>query len=296
MNTTKAQIIIETLRKYSEETKQVAHDLEKYDYRDEAAHWYDEYDPSLIEAAHPTLRDLHNRLAKYITTNPYSNDNISRDEHLSKTNLESVINYLQVSRDTLLAVKVGSIAIEPMQAVADAFKTLNLLTEYRRFNNICEFAHGIRQWYRASKNNHGTTIVINTQFNYDEATPAELAADAGYKMFARLFKPSCNYTTAQKRNLYNSLKQLYTSDIDAKEADKTVMAVILLFRQDKQYKAPFSANKIGKCKEIAMASLSRNCKTIKSYSESSLTDDPRLGQDHVKRAESLIKHALENTK
>lgn len=64
MNTTKAQIIIETLRKYSEETKQVAHDLEKYDYRDEAAHWYDEYDPSLIEAAHPTLRDLHNRFAK----------------------------------------------------------------------------------------------------------------------------------------------------------------------------------------------------------------------------------------
>ena len=179
---------------------------------------------------------------------------------------------------------------------ADAFRDLNLLTESRRLQNIYTFAYGIRDWHHKSRFNPGTPIEIIQNLNYDQATPAELAADQGYKTFAGLFKPSCNYTTPQKRALYNALKSLYDT-LPQKDADKTVMAVILLFRKAKsKYHQPFITTKIGICKEKAMAAFGRGTSNIKSYSDSSLENAPRLGQDHVKRAEDIISNALETTR
>ena len=182
-----------------------------------------------------------------------------------------------------------------MKAVADAFHEFNLLTESRRLHNIYTFAYGIRDWHHKSRFNPGTPIGIIQNLNYDQATPAELAADQGYKTFAGLFKPSCNYTTSQKRALYNALKSLYDT-LPPKDADKTVMAVILLFRKAKcKYHQPFITEKIGVCKEKAMAAFNRGTSNIKSYSDFSLENAPRLGADHVKRAENITSKALETT-
>ena len=298
MNATTAKQIIDTLRDYAEEAKNAAYTLERYDYREEAREWRNDSQPALLEAVHPTLRNISDRLTKFIANIPYKIDNLDKSLLLSEANIRAVANYLQCTRDTTLAAQVNTIEIEPMKAVADKFKALNLVSEHRRFNNIYEFAHGIRQWHRASKHNPCTQIQITLCLNYDEATPAEIAQDAGYKIFSDLFKPSCNYTSYQKRQLYNNLKKLYgkTSEIDEKTADKTVMAVILLFRHDRKYKTPFNATKIGYCKEKAFTSLSRTIQNAKSYSDNSLESAPKLGEDHVKRAESIIKASLENTK
>ena len=136
--------------------------------------------------------------------------------------------------------------------------------------------------------------MLKLEINYDEASPADLAADEGYRTFASLFKPSCNYSTKQKRALYNALKALYSTE-DPKTADRIVMAVILIFRKPKtSHRQPFGTKNITKCKETAMAAFDRDCKVIRSYTENSLTDAPKLADTHVKRAESIIAAALDS--
>lgn len=291
-----AQHIIETLKDYSAIAAGVLDYLEKYDYRDDASNWHTDTNPPLIEAEHPTLRDLYYRLARLIGPLPFREDNIPTESHLSKANIEAFANYLNCTQDKQCAAKCTRIPIEPMKSVADAFRDLNLLTESRRLQNIYIFAYGIRNWHQKTKSNPGTPINIIQNLNYEQATPAELAADQGYKTFADLFKPSCNYTTPQKRAIYTALKSLYVT-LSPKIADKTVMAVILLFRKAKsKYHQPFITVKIGVCKEKAMAAFGRDTKAIKSYTENSLTGNPQIGQDHVKRAESIISKALETTR
>lgn len=296
MQRQQAQHIIETLKDYSTIAADVLEYLEKYDYRDDSSNWHTDTNPPLIEAEHPTLRDLYYRLARLIGPLPFREDNLSSENHLSKANIEAFANYLNFTQDKQCAAKCTRIPIEPMKAVAEAFHDLNLLTESRRLQNIYTFAYGIRNWHQKTKSNPGTPIEITQNLNYDQATPAEIAADQGYKTFADLFKPSCNYTTPQKRALYNALKSLYVT-LSPKDADKTVMAVILLFRKAKsKYHQPFITEKIGVCKEKAMASFGRDTSNIKSYSDFSLENAPRLGADHVKRAETIISKALETTR
>lgn len=296
MQRQQAQHIIETLKDYSTIAAEVLEHLEKYDYRNDASDWYTDINPPLMEAAHPTLRDLYYRLARLMGPLPFREDNIPSENHLSKTNIEAFANYLNFTRDKQCAAKCTRIPIEPIKSVADAFHDLNLLTESRRLQNIYTFAYGIRNWYQKTRYNPGTPIEIIQNLNYDQATPTEIAADQGYKTFADLFKPSCNYTTPQKRAIYTALKSLYVT-LSPKVADKTVMAVILLFRKAKsKYHQPFITVKIGVCKEKAMAAFGRDTKAIKSYTENSLTGNPQIGQDHVKRAESIISKALETTR
>lgn len=296
MQRQQAQHIIETLKDYSTIAADVLEYLEKYDYRDDASNWHTDTNPPLIEAEHPTLRDLYYRLARLIGPLPFREDNIQSESHLSKANIEAFANYLNCTQDKQCAAKCTRIPIEPMKSVADAFHEFNLLTESRRLQNIYTFAYGIRDWHHKSRFNPGTPIGIIQNLNYDQATPAEIAADQDYKTFAGLFKPSCNYTTPQKRALYNALKSLYIT-LSPKDADKTVMAVILLFRKSKsKYHQPFITTRIGICKEKAMASFGRDTKAIRSYTENSLTIAPLLGADHVKRAENIISKALETTR
>ena len=295
MQKQQARHIIETLKDYSTIASDVLEYLEKYDYRNDASNWLTDNNPPLIEAEHPTLRDLYYRLARLIGPLPFREDNLPLENHLSKANIEAFTNYLNCTQDKQCAAKCTRIPIEPMKAVADAFHEFNLLTESRRLHNIYTFAYGIRDWHHKSRFNPGTPIGIIQNLNYDQATPAELAADQGYKTFAGLFKPSCNYTTSQKRALYNALKSLYDT-LPPKDADKTVMAVILLFRKAKcKYHQPFITEKIGVCKEKAMAAFNRGTSNIKSYSDFSLENAPRLGADHVKRAENITSKALETT-
>lgn len=247
-----------------------------------------------MEATHPTLRDLYNRLLRFITTIPYRENNLEKDAQLSHPYIEAFINYLEVSQDRLAAAAINNIPIEPILGVADEFKKLNLLSQARTLENIYRFALGIRKWYRSSFSNPGTPIEIKLELNYDEVTPQEQAADNGYTTFARLFKSSCNYTTRQKRALYDALKELYTT-IGPANADKTVMAVILIFRKPKtKYRQPFGTIAITKCKEIAMEAFGRDAKAIKSYTENSLDNQPQIGQAHRNRAESIIAKALES--
>jgi len=288
--------ILETLAAYSEAADEVVFNLQKYDYRKEALDWEHSSQPTLMEVSHPTLSDLRNRLVKYISVLTHRDDNLEHDQLLSKENIKAVLNYLEVSQDRMTGAKFNRINIEPLLEAANEFKNLNLLNEARLFNNIYEFAYGIRKWNQKSKFNPGTPISINIELNYDEASPSELEADEGYRIFASLFKPSCNYVTAQKRALYNELKQLYTT-IDPKAADRTVMAVILIFRKPRStYGKPFSAESISTCKDKAMASFGRDCSVIRSYSENSLTTQPRIALEHLNRAESIIKKALEITR
>ena len=288
--------IIETLKAYSDEASDVSYYLDKYDYRKEAELWdIDAAQPKLIEPEHPSLIGLYWRLIRFTKTIYGSRANIDPDKQLSRNNIAEFTTYIQVHGDTALAAKVKKIDIEPMAKVAKAFGNLNRKNEERQLGNIYNFAYGIRKWYRASKNNFGTSIAINLELNYDEATPAEIAKDSGYKTFADLFSPSCNYGTSQKRALYNSLKALYGT-IDDKAADKTVMAVILLFRSSKKYRKAFSTSALSVCKEKAMASFGRNSANIKAYSDNYLATNPKLGEEHVKRAESLIAAALEKTR
>lgn len=296
MQKQQALYIIETLKDYSNIAAGVLEYLDKYDYRADASNWHTDANPPLIEAEHPTLRDLYYRLARLIGPLPFREDNIPAEGHLSRVNIEAFANYLNYTQDKQCAAKCTRIPIEPMKSVADAFRDLNLLTESRRLHNIYTFAYGIRDWHHKARFNPRTPIEIIQNLNYDQATPAEVAADQGYKTFAGLFKPSCNYTTPQKRALYNALKSLYDT-LPHKDADKTVMAVILLFRKAKsKYHQPFITTKIGICKEKAMAAFGRGTSNIKSYSDSSLENAPRLGQDHVKRAEDIISNALETTR
>lgn len=296
MQRQQAQHIIETLKDYSTIAADVLEYLEKYDYRDDASNWHTDTNPPLIEAEHPTLRDLYYRLTRLIGPLPFREDNIPSESHLSKANIEAFANYLNCTQDKQCAAKCTRIPIEPMKSVADAFHDLNLLTESRRLQNIYIFAYGIRRWHQKTKSNPGTPIKIIQNLNYDQATPAEISVDQGYKTFADLFKPSCNYTTPQKRALYNALKALYDT-LPTKDADKTVMAVILLFRKSKsKYHQPFITTRIGICKEKAMASFGRDTSNIKSYSDHSLENAPRIGEDHVKRAETIISKALETTR
>ena len=288
--------ILATLKAYSETAEEVVVNLQKYDYRNEALEWDPSAAPAVMESSHPTLRDLHIRLARFIATITWREDNLQRDQLLSRNNLEAVIAYLNVCQDTLTGAKFNRVSIEPMLNVAQEFENLNLLTESRRLRFIYEFAYAIRQWNRKAKYNPGTPIHMNVEINYDDATPDELKQDEGYTIFASLFKPSCNYITKQKRTIYNELKKLYTT-IDPKDADRTVMAVILLFRKKKSsYGRPFSDERITKCKEKAMTAFGRDTKVIRSYTENSLTGNPPIGLDHVNRAESIIKTALATTR
>ncbi len=287
------EAILNTLKAYSAAAEEVAYNLQKYDYRNEALEWDRDRQPGIMESVHPTLCDLYSRLARFIATLTYRDDNLERNQLLNETNFKAVTNYLEVSQDKLSGTQFNCINIEPMLDVAKEFKNLNLLTEARLLNNIYQFAYGIRQWNQKSRFNPGTPIRINIELNYDEATQADLEKDNGFRIFASLFKSSCNYATAQKRALYNELKQLY-STIDPKAADRTVMAVILLFRKPRTaYRQPFSAENIGKCKDKAMASFGRDCSVIRSYTENSLTSQPRIALEHVNRAESIIKKALD---
>lgn len=296
MDQTGIEKILDTLKAYSKEAEEVVYNLQKYDYKKEALDWEPVSQPGVLESVHPTLQDLNSRLARYIGTITWRNDNFQRDHLLSRANLDAVIGYLNVTQDTLTGAKFNRIDIEPMLEAAQEFEHLNLLTEARRMRYIYEFAYGIRQWNRKAKYNPGTPIQINAEINYDDATPEEIAQDAGYTIFASLFKKSCNYVTKQKRTLYNELRDLYNT-IDPKDADRTVMAVILLFRKPKSsYGSPFSVEKITKCKEKAMAAFGRDTTVIRSYTENSLDNNPLIGQDHVKRAESIISKALAKTR
>lgn len=289
-----AELIIATLKDYSAEAVKALEYLQKYDYRGEAAKWETMKHPPLLEVEHPTLYDLYIRLVKYIRPVSYLKDKPAREALLYRDNFETFSNYLQVSQDTLLAARFNHVPIEPMLNVADAFMALNLTSESGLLRRVYEFALSVRKWYQASKKNPGTPIALKLEINYDEAFPADLASDSGYITFASLFKPSCNYSTAQKRALYEGLKALYSTE-DAKTADRTVMAVILLFRKAKtHYHQPFGTKNITSCKEKAMAAFNRDCSVIKSYSENSLTDPPKLADAHVKRAESIIAKALES--
>ena len=290
------EIILATLKDFSEAAEDVAYNLQKNDYKDEALNWEPEVQQTTFEVSHPTLHNLNDRLARFITTIIGHNDNLERNRHLSRENIQAVTDYLNVTQDKLTGAKFNRINIEPILDVVNEFENLNLLTESRRLRNIYNFIYGIRQWNQKIKQNPGTPIIIESNINYDEATPEELNADKGFQTFASLFKPSCNYTTAQKRALYNELKKQYTI-LDPKDADRTVMAVILLFRKPRSYyRSPFSVAKISSCKEKAMASFGRTISTIRSYTENSLTKEPTLGKDHVKRAETILQEALGRTR
>ena len=56
------------------------------------------------------------------------------------------------------------------------------------------------------------------------------------------------------------------------------------------------ATEVCKCPnwELAMAAFERDGKVIRSYTENSLTDQPKLSDAHVKRAESIISKSLES--
>lgn len=288
--------IIETLHQYSDEASTVLGYLEKHDYRKEAEHWdTDSEHPNLLEPEHPTLIGIYRKLIRFTKTIYGRDDNIDPDRQLTRDNITEFTTHLQVSQNLLLAEKLKSVKIEPIGKVAEAFGALNRKNEERQLGNIYQFAHGIRKWYRASRNNQGTVISINLELNYDEASPAEIAEDDGYKTFADLFKPSCNYSTSQKRALYNNIKELYTT-LDDNTADKTVMAVILLFRTSKKYGKAFSTSRLSICKEKALAAFGRDVSNIRSYSDHSLDSNPKLADEHKKRAENLIKAALERTR
>lgn len=287
-----AELIISSLRDYSAEASKALEYLQKYDYRGEAAKWETMKQPPLLEVEHPTIYDLYIRLVRFIRPVPHLKDKLPREALLYKDNFDTFSNYINVSQETLLAARFNRIPIEPMLGVADAFQNLSLTSEAGLLRRVYEFAYSVRKWYQASKRNPCTPIVLKLEINYDEASPADLAADAGYATFASLFKKSCNYSTKQKRALYDGLKELYTSG-DPKDADRTVMAVILLFRKPKtHYRQPFGTKNITTCKEKAMDAFGRDCQVIKSYSENSLTCAPKLADVHVKRAESIIAAAL----
>lgn len=289
-----AELILASLRDYSAEATKALVYLQKFDYHGEAAKWETIKQPALLENEHPNLYDLYIRLVRFIRPVSFIKDKPAREALLYRDNFETFRNYLHVSQDTLLAARFNRIPIEPMLNVADAFKDLNLTSESGLLRRVYEFAYSIRQWYQKSKRNPGTPIEVKLEINYDEASPAELAADSGYATFISLFKPSCNYSAKQKRALYNGLKALYSTE-DPKVADKTVMAVILLFRKPKtHYRQPFGTKNITTCKEKAMAAFGRDCQVIKSYSENSLTCAPKLADAHVKRAESIIAFALDS--
>lgn len=291
-----AQNIITTLKNYSLTAEKVALPLSKYNYREEAKKWHTDTQLVLIESECPTLRGIYNDLARHIVPIPEYPHNIEREHLLNKANIAAFTNYLEVSNDQLSAAAFNGIQIEPMREVATAFKELNLVNEARIFDNTYKFAYGVRQWYSRSKSNPGTAINIVHELNYNEATYAEQQADEGYCKFASLFKPSCNYSSSQKRALFNSLKDLYKI-IEPEKVDKIVMAVILLFRaKSRRYKQPFITQGITRCKEIAMAAFGRDISVIKSYSENSLSSNPKLGEEHVKLAESIIKTALASTR
>ena len=295
MDHQQAQNIIATLKSYSAAAEDALINLGKYDYREEANQWHADAQPKLLEPEHPTLRGLYYKLAHHITTIPYYPHNIERDSQVNRTNIAAFVNYITVSNDTQTAAAFNRIAIEPMQGITTAFKELNLQNEARILNNIYEFAHGIRKWHRATKNNHGTHITITLELNYDQVTPEEQSADAGFKLFTDLFKPTCNYTTSDKRALYKALKATYDTN-DEKVADKIVMAVILLFRTKATFKKPFSDCRIGECKKKTFASLGKTGASVKSYTENSLTKAPKLTDETVKQAENIIRTALGKTK
>ena len=290
-----AKNIITTLTAYSAQAEQVLYTLSQYDYREEANQWNNDAQPKLLEPEHPTLRGLYYRLAHHITTIDGYPHNIDRDSQVSRANITAFANYLEVTNDTLSAAAFNRIPIEPMQNIAQAFKDLNLQTEARILNNIYEFALGIRKWHRATKSNPGTPINITLELNYDQVTPEEQSADAGFKLFTDLFKPTCNYTTSDKRTLYKALKATYDTN-DENVADKIVMAVILLFRNKPIYKKPFSDCRIGECKSKTFASLGKTGASVKSYTENSLTKAPKLTDETVKQAENIIRTALGKSK
>lgn len=201
-----AELIITTLGDYSAEAVSVLEYLQKYDYRNEAAEWETLRQPALLEAEHPTLYGLYIRLVRYMSAIPHRTDNLDRAALLQKDNFLTFCNYLQVSQETLLAARFDCIPIEPMLSVATAFKGLGLNAESGLLQRVYDFAYSVRKWYQASKRNPGTPIELKLEINYEEASPEDLAADEGYTTFASLFKPSCNYSTKQKRALYNALK------------------------------------------------------------------------------------------
>lgn len=295
MDTQGAQNIIATLKSYSSTAAETLGILSQYDYREEANQWDIDTHPKLLEPEHPTLRGLYYRLAHHITTIPGYQNCIDKNNQISRANITAFTNYLEVTNDILTAAAFNRIAIEPMQDIAVAFKDLNLQTEARILNNIYQFAHGIRKWHKAAKNNPATPINITLELNYDQVTPAEQSADAGFKTFTDLFKPTCNYTTSEKRALYNALKATYNAN-DENVADKIVMAFILLFRTKTIYKKPFCESKIGVCKKKTFASIGKTGASVKSYTGNSLTKAPKLTDETVKQAENIIRAALGKSK
>ena len=275
MDHQQAQNILATLKSYSATAEDALINLGKYDYREEANQWHNDAQPILLEPEHPTLRGLYYKLAHHIITIPCYPHNIERDSQISRANIESFVNYLTVSNDTLTAAAFNRIAIEPIQDIAKAFKELNLQNE----------------WYKAAKCNPGTPINITLELNYDQVTPQEQSADAGFKTFTDLFKPTCNYTTSDKRALYNALKAIYDTN-DEKVADKIVMAIILILRNRPTFKKPFSDTAIGTCKKKTFASIGKTGASVKSYTANSLTKAPKLTEETVKQAENIIRTAL----
>ena len=292
-----AKAIVSTLKEYSVQAKSVLDFLYQYDYREEANEWYAHQDPKLLEPEHPTLRGLYHTLARLIGPIPGRNDNLSDGITLSRENIQAFLNYLEVSRDIPLALTFNRIKIEPLREVAEKFDELNLKNEARRLLNIHNFAYGIRKWACESKNNSGAIIKIMFELNYDEATPEEIDANAGYKTFSDLFRPDTNYSASQKRALYDSLKDLYsTSTLNVKDADRTVMAAILILRNKDIYKRCFDCHKFVECKKRAFSSFRRDCSVVKSYTDNSLESATKIAKKHIIRAENIIIKAFSLTR
>lgn len=291
------ETIIQILKEYSAAAESAYGYLQKYDYHKEARDWDKPEDPKLLEPTHPTLRYLYSSLARYIVTVNYAGlESLPVENRLSKNNIQSFTGYLEASEDRLLAERFCSFGIEAMKEVADQFDMLNLVAQARILRNVYSFCLGIRQWCTKSKYNPGTPIEIKLDLNYDEVTPQEQDADRPFSRFRSLFLNSCNYTDSQKRNMHKALSDLYNT-LTPGNADKTVIGFLLLMRKKKSFKNVFTREAFVDCKRILFDSLGRNWveanANTHSYSENSLESDPILGRAHVKRAENLIKTALE---
>lgn len=138
MDQTEAKQTLSVLKDYSSAAEEVLYYTEQYDYRDEALKWDDDTIvgcPSL-----PTLRDLYSRLSRFF----------EGDTPLGRPYIEAFNNYLEVGGDRLTAEVINIIPIEPIKAVAEEFKRLNLPSEAERLKDIYQFALGVRRWYRST--------------------------------------------------------------------------------------------------------------------------------------------------
>lgn len=286
--------LLNSLKALSAAANEVLPLLETHDYREEAKHVKDAKLP--LRMMPKTIQEIFNSVMRYIIPVMGDEDPLPGDALLTSDNMTIFSDNLTVTGDTQLAHQFQFVQIEPIQAVADEFTELGLHQQATLLENVCRFAHTIRQAHNAAP--FGNTGKELAPVHYvlalapEEMSKREEEDKMLFTQFCSVFVKDI-FTLEQKKNLYVALQNVI-QDPTEKKPHLVVMTVILLLRTRKMYKNPIPG-KLNSVRETVFHALGLDPKSVHTYGDKSVLKGGKPSLEKYKpQAEEILKSTVGN--